>query len=386
MNSFDQKVSRRRVLGQGLATASAAALITPAILRAGQAGDDVRCGMIGTGGRGQGVLAAIHKSPGVRVTALCDTHAGRLNEAAAMVGDDKPKLFGDYHELIDDPELDAIFVETPCFLHAEMAIAVMKSGRHCYAEKPMALTVKDINDMVRAEKETPGIYQIGTQLRYASPWQPAIRGILDGVIGPPILIRAHRHNNGDYPRSRSWFFYRKFSGDTICEQAVHEFDLFCWIFGGPPQRASGFGGRAVHEGPPGRDTMDYYTLNLDFGKDKQVSYNHSWISSPKVYCDGRQEVVYGPKGAIDLENGKIFPKEGGEPQDVSPDPGSELKGKGGDRVTQLAVNDFFRCVREGDQPLANAEAGRNAALTALLGRKAIDEGRVVRMEELLAEG
>ena len=78
-------VSRRQVLGTGV-TAAAAALVSPVILRAADGGkDDIRCGMIGTGGRGQGVLKAIHKAPGVRVTALCDIHAGRLNQAAGRV-------------------------------------------------------------------------------------------------------------------------------------------------------------------------------------------------------------------------------------------------------------------------------------------------------------
>jgi len=370
-------VSRRRFLGAGVGAASTV-LLRSRSGRAAETGDDVRCGVIGVGGRGSGVLNAIHKSPGVRVAAICDIHAGRLNRAADAVAADKPRLFGDYRELIDFKELDAIFVETPCYLHAKMAVAVMESGRHCYSEKPLALSVADINRMVETENRTPGIFQVGTQLRYASPWQPAIKAIIDGVVGPPILIRAHRHNVGDYPRSRPWFFKRALSGDTICEQAVHEFDMFCWIFGRAPQRAAGFGGAAVHKEPPDRDIRDYYTMCYDFGKDMQVAYNHSWISSPKTYCDGRQEVVYGPQGTVDIENGMIFPKSGAEPYKVSQQP----KGNS----TQLAVDDFFRCIREGDQPLADIHAGKNGALTALLGLKALDTGQVVSMKNLLAEG
>lgn len=370
-------VSRRQFLGTSVGAASVV-MLSPAALRAAEKTDDLRCGMIGTGGRGTGVLDAINKSPGVRVTALCDIHEGRLNAAAAIVKDDQPKLFSDYKQLLDFKELDCVFVETPCHLHAEHAIAVMKSGRHCYAEKPMALTVRDINDMIATQKQTGRIYQIGTQLRYASPFQPAIMGILKGIIGPPILIRAHRHNVGDYPRTRDWFFKRALSGDTIMEQAVHEFDFFCWIFGGPAQHAAGFGGLALHKEPAGRDTRDYYTMVFDFGKDKQVSYNHSWISSPNTYCDGRQEVVYGPKGAVDIENGMIFPMDGSPAKKVDEQPKGDS--------TQLAVDDFFKCIREGKEPLANAEAGKNAALTGLLGLKALDTGRVVSLDEILKEG
>lgn len=370
-------LSRRQVLGRGLG--AAAVLASPTILRAGQAPqDDLRCGMIGTGGRGQGVLEAIHKSPGVRVTALCDIHAGRLNQAAARVQEDRPRLFGDYREMLDYPELDVVFVETPCYLHAEMVLAVLASGRHCYGEKPMALTVPDLNAIVQASQQSAGIYQVGTQLRYASPWQPAIKAILSGALGKPVFIRAHRHNAGDLPHDRAWLFKRELCGDTICEQAVHEFDLFNWILGGIPLRAAGFGAQSVRFAPVGRDILDNYTLSLDYGKHKTVSYSHSWISAPRVPFDGRQEIVYCEKGAVDVEGGKIYPLEGGEPIAVAPEPQGD--------PTQLAVDDFFRCIRQGEQPLANAEAGRNAALVALLGQKAIDEGRVVNMRELLASG
>lgn len=369
-------ISRRRFLNQGAATTSAV-MLAPSVLRAVAGGDDIRCGMIGTGGRGLGVLGSIHRSPGVRVTALCDIHAGRLNQAAGMVAEDRPRLFSDYRRLIDFKELDAIFVETPCYLHAEMVLPVLASGRHCYAEKPMALTVRDCDVMLEAAKRAKGIYQIGTQLRYASPWQPGIELIQSGKLGKPIFVRGQRHGVGDYPSIRRWFFFRKFSGDTMVEQAVHEFDLFNWALGGVPLRASAFGALGLHDAPEGRDTIDHYTLSMDYGEKGQVSYSHGWISAPKMPHEGWEQLIYCEKGAIHLETGKVYPREG-EAYDVS----DKREGDWND----LAVNDFFRCIREKDQPLANAESGRNATLVSLLARKAIDEGRVVTWKELLSEG
>jgi predicted dehydrogenase len=340
-----------------------------------QQADDIRCGMIGTGGRGTGVLKAIDKVPGVRVTALCDINKKNLENAAGKVEHDSPELFEDYRKLIDKKDLDAIFVETPCYLHAEMMIAVLESGRHCYGEKPMALTVKDLNAVVRAEKRAGKVFQIGTQLRYASPWQSAIELIQAGKLGKPVLIRAHRNNSYDLPHDRKWFFKRKLSGDPILEQAVHEFDLFNWIFGRLPRQISGFGGQAVHFEPEGRDIMDHYVLAMDYGKNKKVSYHHSWISAPKVPFDDRQEVVYCEKAVVDVEGGMVYPKDGQEPYKVDPEP----KGN----PTQLAVTDFFRCIREGDRPLANVETGRDCVLVGLLGREAIDRGEVVTMKQFL---
>lgn len=368
--------SRRSLLGAGAAAASAAALNRTA--RAADARpDDVRCGVIGVGGRGYGLLQAIHKSPGVRVTAVCDIEKSHLERAGKAVEEDKPRLFDDYRRLIDFKDLDAVFVATPCYLHREHDVAVLESDRHCYGEKPLALSVEDCRIIVNAAHKSKGLFQIGTQLRYAPPWNTAINAIRAGEFGKTLMIRAHRHNVGDYPHRSSWFFYRKLSGDTICEQAVHEFDLFNWIFDALPLRAAGFGAGGFHKDPPDRDILDRYVLALDYGDKGQVSYNHSWISTPKTYCDGRQEVVYCERAAIDIENGMIFPREG-EPRKVSTEPKGDYD--------QAAVDDFFRCVRENRKPLANVETGFNATMVALLGQKSMDTGRVESMKDLLAGG
>jgi len=312
------------------------------------------------------------------VAALCDIDAKHLQTAADKVKADEPKLFDDYRKLIEFKGLDGIVIATPVFLHAEMAEAVLAVGQNCYCEKPMAMTVKDCKAVLKAAQNSKGLYQGGTQLRYSSPWRPSIELILSGEVGKPIFIRAHRHNTGDLPHDRQWLFEKRYCGDTIVEQAVHEFDLFNWIFGNPPVRASGFGQQSIRFEPKGRDIMDNYALSFDFGKDKKVSYSHSWISAPKIPMDGRQEIVYCEKAAVDVESGMVYPRDFGEAYKVD----SEPKGDS----TQMAVDGFFKSIREKSKPLANAWTGFDAAMTAILGRQSMEEERVVTMEELLKQG
>ena len=386
--SQQRSISRRRFLGTSVVAGSVVLAARRASLAAEGERDDVRCGFIGIGGRGSGVLAAINKSPGVRVTALCDTNESHLDNAAKAVADDQPKLFKDYHELIEFKDLDAIFIATPCDLHAEMAIAVLNSGRHCYCEKPMAINVTDLNAVYAAAKKAKGIFQIGTQLRYGSPFKPAIETITSGKVGKPILVRAYRHNTCDFPRN-GWFEDPVRSGDVMLEQAVHEFDVFNTIFQGIPVRASAFGGQALRKsvGP----MHDHFTLCLDYGTNRQVGYTHSWLAVPNVGGDGMNDFVYCMDGTVDVHGGKIYhreskivekPAEGDRPavmtnkELVSPEPKGDL--------TQLAVDSFFGCCRKHEKPLTNADTGRAAALVGLLCRKALAEGRVVTMEEVLA--
>jgi len=368
-------ISRRRFLGTGVAAGSAV-LMASQHVRAADSLDDIRCGFIGVGGRGFGVLNAIHKSPGVRVTALCDINRSNLERAAKAVSDDKPRLFENYRELIDFKELDAVFIATPCNLHAEMGIAVLESGRHCYLEKPMAITMAELNAIYAATQKAKGIFQIGTQLRYGSPWRPAIETITSGKLGKPILIRAYRNNAGDFPRN-GWFEDPVQSGDVMLEQAVHEFDIFNAVLGGVPKRAAAFGGQAMRASKA--PMHDFFTLSLDYGDKKVVGYTHSWIAVPNIGCDGFNEFVYCTNGAVDIHGGKIYHRQSKDnKEDVSPEPKGD--------TTQLAVDDFFRCCRSGSKPLANADSGRAAVIVGLMCRKALAEGRVVTLEEVLAEG
>ncbi len=375
--SKESTVSRRRLLGAGLG-ASSVVLLGRSVVQAAANGDDLRCGMIGTGGRGRGVLHAIHKSPNVRVTALCDINPQNLGEAAKMVEADKPQLFEDYRTLLDFKEMDAVFVHTPCDLHAPMFLDVLKTGRHLYAEKPLGMSVAEVNAVAEAAKASSKVVQSGTQLRYASPWQPAVMAAREGKVGKIIAIRAQRQNSGDLSHSILWVHLVKRSGDIIVEQAVHELDLFNWIFDGMPEQAAGFGGQSLLFAPPGRDTMDHYGITFDYGDKRTVSYSHSWLAAPGIPHDGFQILAYGADGAVDVAYGNIYMKPDGKHSTVDPNPAGDS--------TQLAVDDFFRCIRENKKPLADVDSGRACVLTALLGRKAIYEKRVVTMKELLAKG
>jgi hypothetical protein len=109
--------------------------------------------------------------------------------------------------------------------------------------------------------------------------------------------------------------------------------------------------------------------------------------------DGMNDFVYCMDGTVDVHGGKIYhrenkivktPAQGGKPAEMTNmEPVSE-EPKGDS--TQLAVDDFFRCCRTHSRPVANADTGRAAVLVGLMCRKALAEGRVVTLEDVLAEG
>jgi len=378
----DFPVTRRRLLSTGVA---AGLPLVAGIAKAADTAPDLRIGVIGTGDRGKAHLKALLKCQGVRVGALCDTDHGHLAEGVKIVEAHKPKTYSDYRKMLDAEDFDAVSIATPCNLHYEMATTVLQSGRHCYCEKPIGLTVAELDGLVAAVKDAGLVFQVGLQLRYGPPWKTAIEAILGGKIGKPVLIRAQRYNTADIKPEKKWFFDRAQSGDVIVEQAVHEFDLFNWVFGKLPVKASGFGGLSVLTKPP-RNIMDNFTLSLEYGPKQRVVYSHCWFGMPSDPYPDRQELVFGDKGAMDLETNRFHPRVFPEPgKRMPPPPPPQPRPKTVD-PTPVAFNDFFECIRHGRPAKVGVEVGRDTALVALLGRKAIYEGRVVTMDELLKEG
>jgi len=93
-------------------------------------------------------------------------------------------------------------------------------------------------------------------------------------------------------------------------------DVCNWLFKGMPVRASGFGGQAVQFQPPGRNILDHYSLSFDYGKNKQVSSSHSWLSGRNAHISGIQIAILGSKATLDLLKGLIYPCEFDREKDV----------------------------------------------------------------------
>src|SRR4051794_25213787 len=111
-------------------SAAAAALSAPGIISAQGANNKVSIGWIGVGTRGSAGLGWLHDaSPNdVKLTAICDTFEGYRNRAKDIVQTvwgNKPEVYEDYHKLLADKSIDAVYIMTPEHLHHDMAIAAL---------------------------------------------------------------------------------------------------------------------------------------------------------------------------------------------------------------------------------------------------------------------
>jgi predicted dehydrogenase len=108
----------------------------------------IKVGVIGAGGIGKLHLSEYAKQDEVKVQAVADVNAEVAKQAAEKY--DIPNVYTDYHDLLSEPDIQAVTVAVPPFLHKEVVVAAAQAGKHVHCEKPMALTLEDADTMISA--------------------------------------------------------------------------------------------------------------------------------------------------------------------------------------------------------------------------------------------
>jgi predicted dehydrogenase len=317
--------------------------------------------------------------------AVCDLKPDRLDKAATTAARDNPKTYTDYRKLLEQKDIDAVFIASPCDLHVEMAIAALKAGKHVYCEKPAGVTPESIKELVRVVKGSKTVFQIGQQMRSQVRLGKTIEKIHQGAIGKVVMLKAQRHAGNDLAHdgpSADWFFNAKRSGDVIVEMAVHNLDVCNWALNSRPDRASGFGGALVWPNdPPGRTNMDGYTLSYEYANGVKMSFTQVFFHPNGMPGGGQYFYVYGTEGGIDLSNSTLYRRErGAKPEVLVPeDPRDSPRG----RDAHIAA--FFESIRTGKKPPAGIVEAATGALTAIMGREAIYRKKMMTWHELGVE-
>src|SRR5947209_18206678 len=171
---------------------AAAIAAGPALISAQGANDKVNIGWIGVGTRGYAGLDWLHTAApnDVQITAICDTYQGyiaRAKDRMATIWGATPKTYVDYHDLLADKSIDAVFIMTPEHLHHDMAIAALRAGKHVYIEKPLAHTIEEgaeiVKEWEKADQKAKVICQVGTQNRSSSLYKRAKELVQQGMMG-----------------------------------------------------------------------------------------------------------------------------------------------------------------------------------------------------------
>ena len=200
----------------------------------------LRVGIIGAGRIGQVHAKSItYHIPQAEIVAISDL----FPENAQKVADDLgiPKAVQDYHEILNDPTVDAVLICSSTDTHADIAVEAAKAGKHIFCEKPVDLTVAKIKAVEAAVKEAGVKLQIGFNRRYDHNFA-AIKDLANaGKIGQLQTIKITSRDPEPPPAS-----YVAVSGGIFYDMMIHDFDMVRYVTGSEAVEISAVGSCLVN--------------------------------------------------------------------------------------------------------------------------------------------
>ncbi len=197
----------------------------------------LRVGVVGLG-IAKKHLEAYDALPGVEIVAL----SGKEDEALRTLGGayGVRHLSTDYRALLDVPDLDAVSIAVPTFLHADIAIAALERGIHVLVEKPIARDAAEGLTMVSAARSAGRVLEVAFNHRRRSDVQALHTRIEAGELGRPYFARASWQRRRGIPTFGSWFTNRGLAGGgPLIDLGVHALDFALFLLQEPtPVRVS----------------------------------------------------------------------------------------------------------------------------------------------------
>ena len=190
----------------------------------------IKTGIIGCGGIANGKhMPSIKAVPYVQMVAFCDIVKERAEKAAKEFGVPGAKVYTDYRELLNDPEIDVVHVCTPNKEHAQITIDALHAGKHVMCEKPMAKCADDAKRMVEAYKESGKKLTIGYQHRKKPAAQYAKKYIETGALGDIYSVNVHALRRRGTPNWGVFLNEEEQGGGPIIDIATHSLDLALYL-------------------------------------------------------------------------------------------------------------------------------------------------------------
>ncbi len=198
--------------------------------------DSVRIGIVGMGAIGKIHAGRFNKIEQTELAAIADMNEKTLSGAAEEFN--VKKTYTQASELFDDPEIDAVVICVPNFLHRDLTTEALDKGKHVLCEKPMALNINEAEAMVQAAEKNNKKLMIALCNRFR-PDSMALKNIIDkGSFGDIYHSQIVLHRRRGIPGLGGWFTTKsKSGGGPLIDIGVHVIDLTLYMMGYPQAEA-----------------------------------------------------------------------------------------------------------------------------------------------------
>ncbi len=332
----------------------------------------VNIAVIGTGRMGSVHVANLAKKiPEANLVAICDI---RL-EVAQKVADELgiTRVVEDYHELLNDDQIEAVLIATSTNTHAEIIIDSAKAGKHIFSEKPLALELDRIDAALKAVAEAKVKLQVGFNRRFDKSFQNVREIVQSGEIGRPCILRI-TNRDPELPSKE----FLKVSGGMFLDMTIHDFDMARFQIG-EVEEVYAIGGVMIDQDLTTFGDIDTDIVTLKFENGTVGAIDNS---RQAVYGYDQRLEVFCLNGMAKADNQLENTVSKASNQGFSSD---KLPFFFMERYAPCYVEEvrqFVECVRDDLPTPTTGEDGRKAVVLGYAAWKSFHENRPVKIKEI----
>jgi len=349
--------------------------------------EPVRVGIIGAGGIAQTHLRALSEVPEIKVMAVADIIQERADKTAETWH--IPRAFSDYHDLLQDDEIEAVIITTFNQAHRAPTIDALQAGKHVLLEKPMAATLEDAIAIARAAHRSDKLTMIALKTRY-SPVMQAAKTIMDaGTLGDIYYAETVAARRCGIPGGS---FIRKASAGlgTVADIGVYCLDEALNLMGHPkPVSVSGIANNILGRTcspvlgswqwvPEDLEVEDFGIAWVRFENGAAMVFKTSWIMHMNEIGG---TFFLGTKAGLKLNPFTVFRHEWGMLTDTTPQNIPQIEGIELFRREQRAFADAIRNNKPSPIPVEQMLL-TNVIIQGLLDSAAVSHEVAVTVPEL----
>jgi len=324
----------------------------------------LKVGIIGCGAYGDNHARVIRHLGLTELYAFADVNA----DAAQNFLDEFGGAYcdPDYRRLLNDPEIDVVYICTTHDTHHPMSMEAIHAGKHVFLEKPMCMTVEQCADIVKALEKSPVKFAVGHKMRFAPHTRKAKL-----AIPKPITIAAQmmcdRWTDDMWPQDPLK------GGGNVLSQGCHIFDLVTYLAGAEPERLYAEGGMFTH---PGWTQIDNITATVRFKNGVMASVTVG-DAGGNGFTSKTMAQIYGGNDCVNLSNRLLcYDRYKEQEYEHSEVPDDLLNPEQDPEGLYLQEREFYDCIMNDRQPLVGAKEGMNAVKMVHAAFRAAREGKV----------
>lgn len=353
----------------------------------------LRAGLIGTGtiAHSAHLPAMRYLRHDIELVAVADIRAEAAEAAVHEYGAET--WYSDYRELLERDDIDFVDICTPEFLHCEQVVAAAKAGKHILCEKPMAASVAEADEMIKAARDAGVMLMIGHSRRFTDRYRNTWAAIAEGQIGNVQLVRENERrpvamysaldlNTGYWTPDgeRPWIADPEYTRGAALTNAVHEMDLARWFAGSDAdsvQAESRIAGENV-------EVADFLSYTISF-KNGAIGAAEIVNNLPPAYPYFHMLEIFGDKGYAKAQDPAQSPYEIWRESGMSfPANFDQLLHIDNAYIREIGW--FVRAIQFDAPPPLDPWDARQALALSLAAVKSSESGRRVYLSEMEPDG